>query len=95
MPPDLDAEVERVRRMSPAEKFHEVCRLTDIERQRIMDEIRAMHPHTSELELRCMYAYEWLGEELARKFWPHDVRGVEEGRVSLSSVFPNVARPLE
>ena len=86
----LDTLVEHCRNMTPDERLHEACRLTDLERLRIMNEIRARHPNTSELELRCMYAYEWLGEDLARKFWPRYVKGVEEGRISLSARFPNV-----
>lgn len=81
--PELELRIEHARHMTPAEKFQEVCRLTDLERQRIKDELRAKHPHTSELELKCMFAYEWLGEDLARKFWPHYLKGIEEGRIPM------------
>jgi hypothetical protein len=81
--PDSDLRFERARQMTPAEKFEEICRLTDIDRQHIMDDLRTKHPHTSELELKCMFAYEWLGEELARKFWPFYLKGIEEGRVPM------------
>ena len=82
---DFELRVERARQMTPADKFHEVCRLTGMERQRIMTDLCAKHTNTSELELKCMFAYEWLGEELARKFWPHYLRGIAEGRISIQS----------
>ncbi len=76
---------EKARRMTLQERWLEVCRLTNLKRQRIMDDLREAHPFTSEIELKCMFAYEWLGEELARKFWPHYLKGIAEGRISISS----------
>ena len=81
--------------MTPDEKLQEVCRLTELERKRIMDEIRAKHLHTSELELRCMFAYEWLGEEVAQKFWPYYVKDVEAGRIDLTKDFPKGSKPTD
>ena len=60
---------ELLRRMSPAEKLHQMLQLCALGRSLVLGQIKNEHPGCSEDELRYWFAERTLGRETADKYF--------------------------